>query len=161
MTISTEEFRRVLGHYASGITVVTAVVDGQAVGMTCQSFFSLSMDPPLIAFAPSKSSRSYADIRQSKSFCINVLSEGQRHISNSFARSNSDKFEGVDWKTGKTGSPILLKVLSWIDCEFEAEHDAGDHYLVIGRVVEMSATEQKPLLYFQGKYAEIAVKQTA
>lgn len=161
MTISTDEFRRVLGHYASGITVVTALVDEQAVGMTCQSFFSLSMDPPLIAFAPSKSSRSYADIRRSKSFCINILSESQQHISNGFARSNSDKFAGIEWQAGKSGSPILPDVLSWIDCEFEAEHDAGDHYLVIGRVLDMRATDQQPLLYFQGKYAEIAAKQTA
>lgn len=146
------DFRHVMGHFPSGVTIVTAIVDGVPCGMTCQSFFSLSLDPPLIAFSPAKTSRSYAEIRRGSAFCINILSDTQQHVCSAFARSGADKFAGVAWTGGTTGSPILDEVVAWIDCTVEAEHDAGDHWLVIGRVRGLAAQDRPPLLYHRGGF---------
>ena len=153
--LAPDEFRNVLGHFCSGITVVTAALDGQTFGMTCQSFFSVSLDPPLVAFAPSKTSRSYAEIRKAGAFCLNILSEDQQEMCGGFARSGVDKFAGVGWTEGPTGSPIIDGVLAWVDCTLEAEHEAGDHQLVVGRVVALKAYDHRPLLYFKGKYRRL------
>jgi flavin reductase (DIM6/NTAB) family NADH-FMN oxidoreductase RutF len=150
------QFRKVIGGFASGIVVVTAVTDGEPVGMTCQSFFSLSLDPPLIAFSPSLTSSSYPRIRESGAFCINILEAGQQDLCNQFARSGGDKWRGVDWEPGVTGSPRLDGVLASIDCELENEFVTGDHYLTVGRVKSLHATPGlHPLLYFNGTYRQL------
>lgn len=152
------DFRSTLGHFCSGIVVVSALNDGVPVGMTCQSFFSLSLDPPLIAFSPAKSSKSYPLIRSSGAFCINILEEAQQALCANFARSGTDKWQQVAWKPGPTGSPVLEGVLAWIDCHLEAEYEAGDHYLVVGRVVGLNSTADnraRPLLYFKGAYSSL------
>ncbi|MBA2934795.1 flavin reductase family protein [Sphingomonas sp. CGMCC 1.13654] len=151
-----EDFRRTLGHFASGVTIVTAASGAERFGMTCQSFFSLSLDPPLVAFSPAKSSRSYPAIREAGSFCINVLSAAQQDLSLGFARSGADKWADVAWRPGVTGSPILEGVLAWIDCTLEAEHDTGDHWLVIGRVRALEGSDHKPLLFFKGGFQQLA-----
>jgi 3-hydroxy-9,10-secoandrosta-1,3,5(10)-triene-9,17-dione monooxygenase reductase component len=154
--VASREFRRVLGGFASGITVVTALVDGTPVGMTCQSFFSLSLEPPLIAFSPSRASASYPSIRRSGSFCVNILEAGQEDVCNQFARTGTDKWRGVTWRPGRTGSPIIDGVLASIDCTLERELETGDHYLTIGRVVALqSHPGRHPLLYFNGAYERL------
>ncbi|MEV6344346.1 flavin reductase family protein [Actinoplanes sp. NPDC051851] len=150
------EFRRVLGGFCSGVTVVTAMADGVPVGMTCQSFFSLSLDPPLIAFSPSRSSTSYPRIRSSGSFCVNILEAGQEELCRQFARSGTDKWRDVPWRPGVTGSPVLDGVLASIDCALERDLETGDHYLTIGRVVALESTpDRRPLLFFNGAFERL------
>ena len=99
--------REVLGHFASGVTVVTAVTDDGPIGFTCQSFSSLSLDPPLVAFAPARTSQTWARLREIGQFCVNVLAEGQDDLSQRFARSGPDKFDGVPWTPSPHGNPVL------------------------------------------------------
>ena len=152
--IDAAHFRTVLGHFASGIAIVTGVDDGEPVGLTCQSFFSVSLEPPLVAFAPSKTSKSWPRIQTAKSFCVNILSEAQEDLCRVFAQTGADKFKGVGWRAGLTGSPVLADSLAWIDCQIEVEHDAGDHLIVVGRVVEMdhAPSGAKPLVFYRGGY---------
>lgn len=150
------DFRRTLGHFCSGIVVVTAIGgDGAPVGLTCQSFFSLSLDPPLVAFSPALTSGTYAHIRRAGAFCINILEERQQAACANFARKDVDRWESVGWDIAATGSPVLDGVLAWIDCRFEAEHVIGDHYLVVGRIAAMGTSDDpthRPLLYYKGAY---------
>ena len=152
-TGDTAHFRTVLGHFATGIVVVTGMLDEVPAGLTCQSFVSLSLDPPLVAVCPSKRSRSWRRIEQSGAFCANILTEDQEQISRVFATSGADKFRGVGWRPGETGSPILQDVLAWVDCRIEARHDAGDHDVIVGRVVDLEAAPRgRPLLAYRGGY---------
>ena len=145
--------REVLGHFASGVTVVTAVTAEGPVGFTCQSFSSLSLDPPLVVFAPSRSSRTWPRLREIGRFCINVLAEGQDDVSQNFARSDVDKFAGVPWTPSAHGSPVLDGVVAWIDGALTAEYDGGDHTIVVARVLDLGAhPERRPLLFHRGSY---------
>ena len=145
--------REVLGHFASGVTVVTAVTDGGPIGFTCQSFSSLSRDPPLVVFAPGRASRTWPQLRAIGRFCINVLAEGQDAVSRNFARSGVEKFGGVRWRPSAHGAPVLDDVVAWIDAELWAEYDGGDHTLVVARVLDLGADPQRrPLLYHRGAY---------
>lgn len=146
------QFRTVLGHFASGVVVVTgATADGPG-GFTCQSFFSVSLDPPLVAIAPGRSSTSWPPIAESGAFCANVLTEQQESLCRAFAVSGGNKFDGVGWTTAATRSPVLNDVLAWIDCRIEAVHEAGDHFLVLGRVQEMGYSNGRPLLFYRGGF---------
>lgn len=145
--------RDVLGHFASGVTVVTADTAGGPIGFTCQSFSSLSLDPPLIAFAPARTSRTWPRLREIGRFCVNVLAEGQDAVSQNFARSGQDKFAGVAWTPSPHGSPVLDDVVAWIDGELEAEHEGGDHTIVVARVLDLGAhPDRRPLLFHRGSY---------
>jgi 3-hydroxy-9,10-secoandrosta-1,3,5(10)-triene-9,17-dione monooxygenase reductase component len=145
--------REVLGHFASGVTVVTAVTDDGPIGFTCQSFSSLSLDPPLVAFAPARTSRTWPQLREIGRFCVNVLAEGQDDVSQNFARSVTDKFDGVPWQASPHGAPVLEDVVAWIDGELWAEYDGGDHTIVVARVLDLGAhPDRRPLLYHRGAY---------
>jgi len=145
--------RDVLGHFASGVTVVTAATGAGPIGFTCQSFSSLSLDPPLVAFAPARTSRTWPQLRGIGRFCVNVLAEGQDDVSQNFARSVTDKFEGVPWEPSPHGSPVLEEVVAWIDGELWAEYDGGDHTIVVARVLDLGAhPDRRPLLYHRGAY---------
>ncbi|WP_249933177.1 flavin reductase family protein [Blastococcus sp. CCUG 61487] len=145
--------RDVLGHFASGVTVITAVTDEGPIGFTCQSFHSLSLDPPLIAFAPARTSRTWARLRELGRFCVNVLAEGQDDVSQNFARSGEDKFAGVPWTPSPHGAPVLDDVVAWIDGELWAEYDGGDHTIAVARVLDLGASaERRPLLFHRGSY---------
>jgi flavin reductase (DIM6/NTAB) family NADH-FMN oxidoreductase RutF len=150
-----DDFRNVLGHFCSGVTVVTASAAGDLAGMTCQSFFSLSLRPPLVAFSPARTSRSYPVIRRAQSFCINVLTEDQKDLCHRFARTGADKWRDVAWTPTPSGNPILDGVLAWIDCRVEAEYETGDHFLTVGRVTALKAAQARPLLYFKGAFANL------
>jgi 3-hydroxy-9,10-secoandrosta-1,3,5(10)-triene-9,17-dione monooxygenase reductase component len=145
--------RDVLGHFVSGVTVVTAMgADGPA-GFTCQSFSSLSLDPPLVAFAPARTSTTWPRLREAGRFCINVLAQDQDGLSAQFARSGTDKFAGVPWAPSPSGSPVLDGVVAWIDVALEAEHDGGDHTIVVARVLDLGADASRtPLLFHRGAY---------
>ena len=145
-------FRQVLGHFATGLTVVTAMEDGVAVGFTCQAFTSLSMDPPMVALAPAKTSTSWPRIAKAGAFCVNILSSGQEAIGRAFAVTGSDKFAGVDWRPGVLGTPVIEGSLAWVECRLEAIFDAGDHELVTGRVVDLGMAEGRPLIFYRGGF---------
>ncbi|WP_454255059.1 flavin reductase family protein [Pseudomonas sp. Marseille-Q8238] len=152
-------FREALGHYASGITVITSHVDDEPIGFTCQSFYSVSMNPPLVSFSVMSSSASYPKIRQAGRFAVNILSGEQVKISNQFARRGTDKWHGVEWQQSPLGNPLIAGSLHWLDCEIHAEHAAGDHMIVIGEVKALNLQEAaatQPLLYFKGQYCNLA-----
>jgi 3-hydroxy-9,10-secoandrosta-1,3,5(10)-triene-9,17-dione monooxygenase reductase component len=145
--------RDVLGHFASGVTVVTAVTAEGPIGFTCQSFSSLSLDPPLVAFAPARTSRTWERLREIGRFCVNVLAEGQDAVSQNFARSVPDKFAGVPWSPSAHGAPVLEGIVAWIDGELWAEYDGGDHTVAVARVLDLGAhPERRPLLFHRGAY---------
>jgi 3-hydroxy-9,10-secoandrosta-1,3,5(10)-triene-9,17-dione monooxygenase reductase component len=147
-------FREVLGRFASGVTVVTAISNGAPVGMTCQSFSSVSLDPPLVLFIPAKTSRAWPLIQRAGRFCVNFLSQAQADLSNVMASRGVDKFDGVTWRPSEaTGSPLFGDTLGYVDCSIHAVHEAGDHYVVIGRVLDLAARDAEgPLLFYQGQY---------
>lgn len=158
-TIDPQRFRDALGHYASGITVITSDVDGEPIGFTCQSFYSVSTNPPLVSFSVMSSSYSYPKIRRAGRFAVNILSGEQVRISNQFARQSADKWHGVDRQESPLGNPIIDGSLHWLDCEIHAEHAAGDHLIVIGEVKALNlpkAAASQPLLYFKGQYRNLA-----
>ncbi|HEU4566728.1 MAG TPA: flavin reductase family protein [Marmoricola sp.] len=148
-------FRDVLGRFASGVTVVTSTSDGEPVGMTCQSFSSVSLDPPLVLFCPARTSRAWPRIRRSGHFCVNLLAHDQSELSNTMASRGVDKFAGLDWRPSPaTGSPLFDGILGYVDCLIHDVHEAGDHFIVVGRVLELDGTDvPAPLLFFQGQYA--------
>ncbi|KIY40645.1 flavin reductase [Pseudomonas sp. 10-1B] len=157
--IEPSSFREALGHYASGITVITSHTDDEPIGFTCQSFYSVSMSPPLVSFSVMSSSASYPKIRQAGRFAVNILSGAQVSISNQFARRGTDKWREVEWQQSPLGNPIIAGSLHWLDCEIHAEHVAGDHLIVIGEVkaLNLQATAaSQPLLYFKGQYCNLA-----
>lgn len=151
--VSPAIMRDVLGHFASGIVVVTATGTDGPLGFTCQSFASLSLDPPLISFAPARTSTTWPRIREVGVFLVNVLASDHQHLSTQFARSGTDKFAGVEWRPSPSGAPMLPSVSAWIECELYAEHDGGDHTIAIGRVLDLGADPSRvPLLYYRGGY---------
>jgi flavin reductase (DIM6/NTAB) family NADH-FMN oxidoreductase RutF len=156
--IDGETFRRVLGHYPTGVCVVTAVEpDGAPAGMVVGSFSSVSLDPPLVAFFPDKGSSSWPRIARAGRFCVNVLASDQQHLCRRFAARGTDKFSDLPYRLSTNGSPVLDEVVAWIDCTLEAVHEAGDHFIVLGRVLELDiARADEPLLFFRGKYGNFA-----
>jgi 3-hydroxy-9,10-secoandrosta-1,3,5(10)-triene-9,17-dione monooxygenase reductase component len=151
-------FRDTLGHYASGITIISSVDEEGPVGFTCQSFYSVSTEPPLVSFSVMTSSTTYPRVRETGKFAVNVLAHDQHTVSNQFARKGTDKWAGIPWSPTHAGNPVIADTLMWLDCEIWAEYEAGDHYIVIGRVTEMSPSEwhkHEPLLYFKGQYRHL------
>ena len=149
-------FRDVLGRFGSGVTVVTGISSDEPVGLTCQSFSSVSLDPPLVLFIPAKTSRAWPLIQRSGKFCVNFLAADQAELSNTMASRGIDKFAEVKWTPSPgTGSPMLEGSLAHIDCTIHTVHEAGDHYVVIGRVVDLLTPDgptSEPLLFYRGEY---------
>jgi flavin reductase (DIM6/NTAB) family NADH-FMN oxidoreductase RutF len=152
----TARFREVMGHFATGVTVVTALEEDQPVGFTCQSFVSLSLDPPMVALAPAKTSTSWPRIARAGYFCVNILGDHQSDLSRVFAVTGGDKFAEVRWRKGVRGAPIIDGVLAFAECELESIHDAGDHELVTGRVVDLGVSEGRPLVFYRSALGTFA-----
>ncbi len=151
------EFRSVLGRFASGVTIVTASTVNGPVGMTLQSFTALSLRPPLILFAPAKTSRAWPLIHRTGHFTVNLLGAGQQDLSTSFAISQEDKFSGVEWtQSAQHGDPHLAGCIGWIDCAVHNVHAEGDHYIVVGRVLDLVEGEaDDPLLFYRSAYRKL------
>lgn len=132
--VTPQRMREILGHFCSGLTVITAETVNGPAGFTCQSFTSLSLEPPLISFNPARTSSTWPVLRDVGRFCVNILPAEHQALSNKFARSGTEKFEGVEYHTSPLGNPILDKALAWIDCELHEEYDGGDHTIVVGAV---------------------------
>lgn len=154
--IDSERFRKVLGHYPTGISVVTAMSGEGPVGMVVGTFTSVSLEPPLVAFMPAKTSTSWPLIRDSGAFCANVLSAEQEDLCRNFSRKSGNKFEGVNWTAGASGSPVLDGVIAWVDCEIDQIVESGDHYIVIGRVRDLDIVRSvTPLAFFRGAFGQV------
>ncbi|MFJ6610404.1 flavin reductase family protein [Streptomyces sp. NPDC091289] len=152
------EFRRVLGHFASGVTVITARDADGPTGFACQSFASLSLDPPLVSFMVARTSTTWPRIARAGVFCVNILGAGQGALCRGFAVSGADKFAGVAHEDAPaTGSPLLDSVPAWIDCRIHAVHTGGDHLIVVGRVEALGAVaEGEPLLFHRGAFGRFS-----
>ncbi len=155
VAIPADRFRATLGHFASGVVIVTGSLDGQPRGLACQSFFSVSLDPPLVAVSIARTSTSWVDIEASGAFGINVLHSDQVGVCQTFGRSGGDKFADIGWTTHGTGSPRIAGSLAWIDCTIDAIHPAGDHLLVVGLVHEVQVDRGAPLLFYRGRFGEL------
>lgn len=157
--IDSRSLRYALGRFASGITVITGVVDAVPTGFTCQSFYSVSLTPPLVSFCVMKTSKSWPGIRSSRRFTVNVLSEEQQAVSDAFAKSGSDKSKQVVWSEYPGGKAIIANTLMWLDCSLHSEHEFGDHFLVVGEVENISPvdwdSQGNPLIYFRGRYRNL------
>lgn len=155
VAIDQAQFRRVLGHYPTGVCIVTALDPGGPVGMVVGSFASVSLDPPLVSFFPAKKSQTFRRIRSASSFIVNVLSSGQEELVRRLTSNASaeEKWRDVSWHSSSSGAPILDAALAWIECDFDEIFEGGDHYLVLGRVVNIhAAAAGLPLLFFKGGY---------
>jgi flavin reductase (DIM6/NTAB) family NADH-FMN oxidoreductase RutF len=157
--ITTPEFRHAMGHFATGVTVVTSVAaDGQPVGTTASAVSSLSLDPPLVLVCFDRASQTLAAVRSHGAFVINVLDQSQRQLSANFAqRGPAVAWDGVPHQPGRTGSPRLHGVLAALECTVEHRLPGGDHEIVVGRVREVATTENggAPLLYWRGSYRSL------
>ncbi|WP_225824713.1 flavin reductase family protein [Streptomyces naphthomycinicus] len=155
------EFRRVLGGFASGVTVITApAADGGPgpAGFACQSFSALSLEPPLVCFMVGRASTTWPRIARAGVFCVNVLGAAQEELCRAFAVSGADKFAGVAYDAAPaSGSPRLAGADAWIDCTVHAVHTGGDHLIVVGRVDALGADGPgEPLLFHRGRFARLA-----
>jgi 3-hydroxy-9,10-secoandrosta-1,3,5(10)-triene-9,17-dione monooxygenase reductase component len=155
-SVDAAHFREVLGHFATGVTVVTAAPEGP-VGFTCQAFAALSLEPPMVLLAPAKSSTSWPKIARAGAFGVNVLASDQEALARAFAVSGGDKFSGIAWSPGPaTGAPLLDGVIAWAECELDEIFDAGDHELVTGRVVALGVGEGSPLIFYRGGFGSFS-----
>jgi 3-hydroxy-9,10-secoandrosta-1,3,5(10)-triene-9,17-dione monooxygenase reductase component len=153
------KFRQVLGHFSTGVSVITAVHNDAPVGLAVGSFASLSLDPPLVLFCPVSQSSSWPKIREVGSFCVNILGANQEHVCRVFASKEPDKFASIGWEASPiTGAPRIEGVLAWIDCDIETVHPGGDHDIVIGRVRDLDASDEHgPLVFYRGGYGRFEV----
>jgi len=158
MPVDRQEFRKAMGCYATGITVITSLsAAGKPVGMTVNSFNSVSLDPPLVLFSLDRKATHFADFMAASYFGVNILAEEQQQLSRIFSTQGIDRWEGVAYEKWETGSPILPGTLASFDCVTDARHDGGDHIIFIGRVLKLGfASEGTPLLYYRGKYDQLA-----
>lgn len=153
--IESDRFRQVLGHFPTGVTVVTAAPpDAAPTGMAIGSFTSVSLDPPLVGFLPGRTSASWEAMRPAGSFCVNICAADQLELVGVFASKLEDKFAGIAWEAAPSGSPILPGCVGWIDCRTEAVHEAGDHDFVVGRVLDLHVGDEPgdPMVFFRGQY---------
>lgn len=154
--VDPSEFRKVLGHFASGVVVVTGGSGGDPLGMTAQSFSSLSLDPPLVLFCPAKNSTTWPRLRQLSRFCVNVLADSQQGVSLQFASSGGDKFSGADWSWSDRGNPLIAGAIAYVECSLSDVHDAGDHEIAVGQVEELRLGDAgHPLLFFRGEFHQL------
>jgi len=154
VTFDSARFRQVLGHFPTGVTIVTGIgTSGAPGGVTIGSFTSVSLDPPLVGFLPGLTSKSWADIATSGSFCVNILAADQGDLCWRFAKESEGRYEGVSWTAAPSGSPILPGVIGWIDCTLERQIEMGDHWFVLGAVRALHCNEDATdaMTFFKGK----------
>jgi flavin reductase (DIM6/NTAB) family NADH-FMN oxidoreductase RutF/DNA-binding MarR family transcriptional regulator len=149
-------FRRALGNFATGITIITAQNDkGEKVGVTANSFNSVSLDPPLVLWSIDKKALSYNIFNSSSHFAVNVLAADQMDLSNHFARQQEDKFSGIEWEESQCGAPLFPHCAARFECELYEQVDAGDHWILLGKVIRFDDFGHAPLCYHQGSYSMV------
>src|ERR1700677_1886376 len=159
------DFRTTLGHFASGIVIIAARHEGRPVGLSIQSFASLSLDPPLVSLSVSLTSATWPVMAEEGQFCASILSADQEAICRRFAVSGADKFAGMPWTASpRTLSPRIEGALAWVDCGIRAVHEAGDHWLIVADVLDLDhylradARARPPLLFYQGAFGTLSEK---
>jgi 3-hydroxy-9,10-secoandrosta-1,3,5(10)-triene-9,17-dione monooxygenase reductase component len=157
--VSPSALKAVMARFATGVTIVAALEEETPVGFTCQSFVSLSIDPPLISICPAKSSTSWPRMVKAGRFSVNILAVDQGRVCAAFARSGADKFSSIAWHLGEHQTPIIDGVLASIECELLLVHEAGDHELVIGQVLSLDANNQESLVYFKSRLGSFVLDQ--
>lgn len=156
--LTPQRLRQAFGAYATGIAVIGArAADGSLVGTTVNSFSSVSLSPPLVMFCPARSLGAFDVYQTAGHFSASVLRRDGRAVSERFARTGTGKWQGVKHRIGETGVPLLEGALATFECEVEARHEAGDHLLVLGRVLRLEVPEEAdPLVFFRSHYRELA-----
>ena len=154
MSVEPPDFRHVLGHFATGVTIITTLdADGRAAGLTANAFSAVSLDPPLVLVCVDRASETHDLIARRGCFAVNVLASGQQDVARRFADDARERrFESLDWAAAQTGAPVLAGVLAWVDCRLHATADGGDHTIFIGEVVAAAASAGRPLLFYRGAY---------
>ncbi len=163
MPVDRESFKQALSRWASGVTIVTSRAGDRIHGMTVSAFASVSLEPPLVLVCADKGSITHSVIAESHRFAANVLAADQGALSNRFAdkRDEHRRFEGIEWKPGATGCPLLPGAVAHVDCRVTSAHDAGDHIIYVGTVEQVATTDDEPLLYFRGHYHRLGADQGA
>jgi flavin reductase (DIM6/NTAB) family NADH-FMN oxidoreductase RutF len=156
---SSADFKAVMRHFPTGVTVVTSVREGEPRGLTVSAFASVSADPPLVLICINREARSYLYISSSKVFCVNVLAGDQRHLAERFSgRIREKQFEGVDYDVDVTGAPVLRGTVAHLECEVTEEHHAGSHSIFIGRVLSARSRSGSPLGYYNGEFHDFGIR---
>ena len=156
MTVSKDEFRRALSHFASGVTVVTTCSeDGQHLGITVSAFSSLSLEPPLILICIDKRASVHDYLKEGGHFAVNILGDDQELISRRFASKVADRFEGLGYSIGNTGAPLISGALASIECSIVHLYPGGDHTIIVGEVLATDVSDGHPLAYFRGGYVRL------
>ena len=136
---------------------MTCLSGGRPLGLAVNSFTSVSLHPALVAFCVARTSSTWPRLREEGAFCVNILAEDQEGVSRTFATPGLDRFLGLGWRPAPSGAPVLAGVLAWIDCTIDAEHEAGDHLIVVGRVRELELVQEgRPLVFYRGGYGRFA-----
>ncbi len=156
MPIDQKQLRHVMGHFATGVTVITTRdLDGKPYGFTANAVCSVSLTPPLLLVCVDKGAESHPALERSRLFAVNVLALGHEETSRRFAVSGGDKFVDVPHRSGVTGAPILDGVLAVVECRVVAVHEGGDHTIYVGEVANLESAEGDPLLFFRGQYRRL------
>lgn len=157
--ISSEQFRHVLGHYTTGVTVITADTPSGPVGMACNSLTAVSLDPPLVLLCAARTSSTWPLIEATGRFVVNVMADDQADLARAFSRKGEDRFAAVGTHAREHGTGIDDAV-AWIECEIDSDYPAGDHTIVVGRVLELEApSDRNPLAFFRGSFGSFAGSQ--
>ena len=155
--VAPDDFRRVLGHFATGVTILTTTdAEGRPTGLTVSAFCSVSLDPPQILVCVDHKSQSYPALRDGGRFAVNILGAEHESISRRFATTRLDKFEEVPFRMGALGVPLIEGALAQLECRTMSRHVEGDHTILVGRVEEARSDAGEPLLYYRGKYGRLA-----
>ena len=154
--LDAETFRAALGRFATGVAFVTAAPGGEPDGLVVNSLASVSLEPPLVSFCPSRGSLTWRRMRQARHFGVSVLARSHEPFARRAAAPGADRFAGVEWTLGRNGVPVLSGALAQLECEIVAEHPAGDHWIVVCHVVEARvAPAGEPLVFFAGAFATV------
>jgi flavin reductase (DIM6/NTAB) family NADH-FMN oxidoreductase RutF len=153
MSLDAKELRNMLGRFATGVTVITTRdKGGQKHGITANAFTSVSLDPPLVLVCIDRNAQCYPCFEKSKVFAVNILSHEQEAISRRFATKGIDKFEGISWRAGPSGVPLIEGAVGHVECRIVERYEGGDHTIYLAEVVTGSVSNDEPLLFFRGKY---------
>src|SRR3954454_21307517 len=154
-SLTSDEFREVISHFASGVTVITAVHDGRPYGTTASAVTSLSLEPPMLLICMNKQSETGRAVAASRRFGVNILGANQADLAERFARKGGDKFAGVPVSEGKWGEPLFDEALATLECSVAEETTGGTHYVFLAEVESGSARGGAPLAYFRGKFGRL------
>jgi len=155
-------FRDALARFATGVALVTAAPDGEPAGLIVNSLTSVSLEPPLLSFCPSRSSLTWSRMRRARHFGVNVLGRQHEHFAQRATPAGADRFAGIDWELGRDGVPVLTNALASLECEIVAEHPTGDHWIVVGRVDNLRISPANdPLVFFAGAFGALTSSAAA